>query len=617
MAAPDEIRSTEKLLKIIRNPNQAQTPADNAPGAIQKAASKPLSLMRSVRFKKKWVVGVDIGHAYIKMAKAVRLGDKRYALMDYLDIPLNAQSGLHHPRFLELLKSGLDRLCGDDAACDIWGAIPSAEVEVRYLRVPKLKRKQMANAIFWTFTNKVAFNKHEEILDYEIIGDVTEGGVRKTEVMAFKAPKKAVAELKGVFEQVGYPLKGITTAPFAVQSLLRAQVVSHEEKDVCCLFVGRDWSRIAIYSQGNLVLSRGIKAGMRSMVEAINLSLTGRDDWSGPAAAEEGLAENDALSASAPVRSDAQKLFFDFISPSPAASGDPERVFQMILPAMERLIRQVERTFEHYALHFQRDGVKRLYLSGQITANEMMVGHIGRQLDLPTEVMNPFAADATFIQNVAIPETRAEKESFLPAIGLALSHNTMTPNILHTHKDKEAVEGLRRFNQRTLIGCMACLLVLLFLFSWQERKLDDKREYIAGLNNQLMAFNPPGEKEVLLALFSQTQGQRQTVGRLVQQYAPVAVIHELAQITPAHIRLIGVAVDLPQPAGQRTAPAPRTLTIEGIIFGDPGTFETALTSYLLALRNSPVFARPAVQNRQAGYYNRQEVMRFQAKLEIP
>ena len=34
----------------------------------------------------------------------------------------------------------------------------------------------------------------------------------------------------------------------------------------------------------------------------------------------------------------------------------------MLLPAMERLLRQVDRTFEHYAQNFHREGVRRVRL---------------------------------------------------------------------------------------------------------------------------------------------------------------------------------------------------------------------------------------------------------------
>ncbi|MFZ1987324.1 MAG: pilus assembly protein PilM [Desulfatitalea sp.] len=569
---------------------------------------------------KKHTVGVDIGHTYIKMAKTARLSDKSYELLDYLDITLNTQVSFKDPKFLEHLKSGLDQVCGDGPSCDIWSAIPSAKVETRSLRIPKLPRKQIPNAIYWTFTKKVVFHEKEEILDYETLGEIVEGGAKKIEVMAFKTPKTEVTDLKWAFDQIGYPLKGISIVPFAVQNLFRTEIITQEEQDVCCLFIGRDWSRIAIYSNGNLVLSRGIKAGMRSMVEAINMAMLHQDGLTEP---EDLKAESDNGPTSQRVlaiQPAAQRIFFDFIGApqakskesKEAAAYDSAQVFQMLLPAMERLLRQVDRTFEHYAQNFHREGVRRIYLSGQITANATLVNYIGRQLDLPVEVMNPFTPGTPFVRPINIPETQDERESFVPAIGLALSNNARTPNVLFTHQDRDRQENVRRINLRILTGCMLCLIALIGLFSWQEGRLDTKREQVDKLNQQLMAFTPPAEKEILLALYSKNKNKNQAYHEIAQRYAPVAILKELAQITPANIRLISVDAAFSQ---DKNAEA-RSIFIEGIIFGETSGYENTLTGYLLGLKNSPVFGKPSVQNKRTEYYNAQEVLRFRAKLEL-
>jgi type IV pilus assembly protein PilM len=623
LTAPDEIRSTEKLLALIRNPNPQVAGLEPAPNEKPSVAVERPRLIQSMGSPKKHTVGVDIGHTYIKMAKTVRLSDKSYELLDYLDIALNTQVSFKDPKLLEQLKAGLDQICGDGPNCDIWSAIPSAKVETRSLRIPKLPRKQIPNAIYWTFTKKVAFNEKEEILDYETLGEFVEGGAKKIEVMAFKTPKTEVTDLKSVFDQVGYPLKGISIVPFAVQNLFRTDIITQEEQDVCCLFIGRDWSRIAIYSNGNLVLSRGIKAGMRSMVEAINMAMLHQDGWAAP---EDSRPERDNGPTSQRVlaiQPAAQRIFFDFIG-APQAKGienkeaaayDPTQVFQMLLPAMERLLRQVERTFEHYAQNFHREGVRRIYLSGQITANATLVNYIGRQLDLPVEVMNPFTPGTPFVRPINIPKTQDERESFVPAIGLALSNNTRTPNVLFTHQDRDRQEDVRRINLRILTGCMLCLIAFIGLFSWQERHLDAKREQIDKLNQKLMAINPPAEKEILLALYSQNSKKRQAYHEIAQRYAPVAVLKELSQITPANIRLINVEAAFSQGKTTKT-PEAGGIFIEGIVFGEKSGNENVLTSYLLSLKNSPVFGKPSVQNKRVEYYNAQEVLRFRAKLEL-
>ncbi len=622
MAAPDEIRSTEKLLALIRNPNP-QPDASQPPKTDRPAeAPKHSWLVQGPGSPKKYTVGIDIGHTYVKLAKTERLSDKSYELLDYLDIPLNSQVSLKDPKFLDHLKTGLDQMIGDGPKCDIWSAIPSGKVETRSLRIPKLTRKQIPNAIYWTFTKKVTFNDKEEILDYEIIGETIEGGAKKIEVMAFKAPKTEIADLKWAFDQIGYPLKGITIVPFAVQNLFRTQILFQEEQDVCCLFVGRDWSRIAIYSNGNLILSRGIKAGMRSMVEAINSAMLSQEELIAP----DGTNPNNSGAISAQrivaIQPAAQRIFFDFVG-APLAkernkieeAHDPAQVFQMLLPAMERLIRQVERTFEHYSQNFHREGVRRIYLSGQITANPTLVNYIGRQLDMPIEVMNPFTPDKPFTRPVNIPETQAEKESFVPAIGLALSTNARTPNVLFTHQDRNRQEDIRRINLQILTACMLCLIAFIGLFSWQERRLDAKRAQLDKLNQQLLTYNPPAEKEILLALYSQNKSKHQAYRDIARRYMPVALLNELAQLTPNNIRLISIEANFADKKASKDASA-RAVFIEGIIFSETGAFENILTGYLLNLKNSAIVGKPSVQSKRTEYYNTQEVMRFRARVEI-
>ena len=586
-----------------------------------KRAVKPW--ITSLSFQKRVTIGVDIGHTHIKLAKVLR-SDKSVELLDYLDIPFGTSISIKDARILKTLKSALDQFCEGISGYDIWGAIQSANVETHCIRIPKLPRKQISNAIYWTFTKKTPFDKNLEILDYEILGDINEGGIKKSQVLVFKAPKDEINAFKTAFQKIGYPLKGISIAPFAIQNLFRTKILAYTREDSCCLFIGRDWSRIAIYSQGNLVLSRGIKAGMRSMVEAINIALKRAEDWGSDLQRIAMETEGEFENASIAINPQAQKIFFEFIgvtqsgSANTADSGrlDQARVFQMVVPAMERLIRQVERTFEHYALNFNTEGVKRVFISGQIIDNPIIVDHFGKQLDLPVIPMNPFPADSSFAAKVRIPESISEKESYVPAIGLALSSNAITPNFLFTHEDKDIVESIRRNNMRILTACMLCLMVMIGIFSWQQKQLDRKREQIEKLDNQLIAYNPPVEKDLLLGLYAKTKHKRQVLAEIVQRYTAVAIVKEISQITPSNIRLLNIDATLAQNNAKGAKSAARLVTIEGIVFGDAGTFETSLTSYLLSLKNSPIFQKPTIQNKQMEYYNSQEVMRFTTKLEI-
>jgi hypothetical protein len=226
------------------------------------------------------------------------------------------------------------------------------------------------------------------------------------------------------------------------------------------------------------------------------------------------------------------------------------------------------------------------------------------------------AAESPFTRQIRIPDSAWDKESYVPAIGLALSSNAITPNFLFTHEDKNLFESIRRNNMRVLTACMLLLMVMIAIFSWQQNQLGAKRQQLNKLETQLLTYNPPVEKDLLLALYTKTKQKRQLAAEIARRYTPAAMITEISQITPPNIRLLNIDALFDQKKSGKAKEAQRNVTIEGLVFGDAGTFETSLASYLLSLKNSPLFQKPSVQNKQIEYYNDQEVLHFTTKLVL-
>jgi hypothetical protein len=159
------------------------------------------------------------------------------------------------------------------------------------------------------------------------------------------------------------------------------------------------------------------------------------------------------------------------------------------------------------------------------------------------------------------------------------------------------------------------LIVLIASFSWQERELDAKRNHIDKLTQSLLNYSPPADKEILLALFNQNTIKQKKLKQIVKRYAPVSVINELAQITPANIRLINIDMNF-EKTDQDNSKDESGIFIEGIVFSTPDNAETVLTGYFLTLKNSPLFTKPTALKKQVKYYNSQKVMHFEAKLDL-
>jgi type IV pilus assembly protein PilM len=622
LAKRDEITSTEKLLNLIREPKKlpgnqpvASSPASAPPSASDEASKK--TLIRPVSLKRRTVVGVEIGYTNLKMARVQRLADKKIELVDYRSMPIPEGMSPHQEGFDSFLRKGLNEFCGSPDRVEVWSVISSARVETRCVRIPKLPRKQVANAVYWTFTKEVRFNREEELLDFEVLDDVLDAGVQKTEVMTYTAPRQEVEQMTATFRRAGYPLTGLSIVPFAVQNLLRTGILLHQGRDICNLFIGRDWSRIAIYANGNLILARGIKAGMRSMVEGLQQGISSGDLSVDMFGLTEAAKEAPALPFGPTdnvQQAMAQRLFTAYVrgelTNKSQASDKADQILSLIQPALERLLRQVERTFQHYSLHFNGAGLERIFISGPLTGCRPVGQYLRRQLELPIESLNPFPEDSAFVSQVAVPKRTAEREAYVPAIGMALSRNALTPNFLFTHKDRERRASVDRLNRMVFSVCMAVLIVFSAWYLWQGHRLNSIENEVASLQSQLTSFSPQADKNMVLKLIAHAQNQKRELTEVEKTYKPLALINEINEITPAHIRLIAFdAVWNPAKEGRSQ------VDIEGIVFGDRSSFEPSLTGYMLKFKASPLFKKQVIISKSFQFYNRQEVLRFTARLD--
>ena len=196
MARYDEISSTEKLLDLIRgnrgkdSESPAFSPSPSSAGGVKS------SFFKAFTFRKKNVVGVDIGPKDLRLAKIGPSADKNPELLDYSHIPVDPSIPKNSPRFYRFFKSALADFCDPSEQFEIWSIVSSANVETRYLRIPKVPKKQISTAVYWTYKKDISFNEQSEVFDYEVLGDIIEDGIPKIEAMAYSAPKQEIDELK-------------------------------------------------------------------------------------------------------------------------------------------------------------------------------------------------------------------------------------------------------------------------------------------------------------------------------------------------------------------------------------------------------------------------------------
>ena len=190
-------------------------------------------------------------------------------LLEHKIIKYDHLTSKNSPEFNSILKSALHSFCGSFANCSIWTMVTAGEANVSYLKVPRVPKKQLQNVVYWSAKKELSFDDKDSVFDFELQGEITDQGIPKYLVMVYTAPKADIEGIKALFSDIGVPLAGITLAPFAVQNVFRSGWRGYDEGAFAALYVGDDFSRIDIYQGENLAMTRVVKTGISSMVEAI------------------------------------------------------------------------------------------------------------------------------------------------------------------------------------------------------------------------------------------------------------------------------------------------------------------------------------------------------------
>jgi len=547
LATHDEISSTEKLLDLIRSDNDTggELPRNHSPTPNPERDRRVLTGTRAS--KKTTVVGVDLGYRNLKLVKMAHLSDREWKLLDYTSISYNPQIPRTSPEFSKVLKSHLSDFCGSLLKFELWGLMFSANVEIRYIRIPKVPRKQIANAVYWTFKKEVPFDEEGSIVDFEVLGDISEEGIQKTAVIVYMAPNKEIKQLEEVFSKIDFPLTGISVASFAIQNLFRTHWIETGEQTVGSLYIGEDWSRVDIFSSGNLVLTRGIKAGMNSLVEGIIEGMQELEINSSSELAEGGEDIHTEIPEGEMIldMEQARKILISLRPDSPSLTkSDPgfylkeDEMFMMIQAPLERLLRRVERSLEHFALTLEVGEVSKFYISGEIHAHRQLDEYISEEIGIQCEVLDPLDPENPFMVDISKSISLVERSSFGSALGVALSRNSLTPNLIYTYRDKEKLAGITRINRAILAAFVVIVVLCAGVFLWQESVVKDKEVKIVELKKKLKKYSPRVDQNLIFQLSAKVKQNRHKLKEYSRRYKAMAVLAELSRLTPSNIRLL-------------------------------------------------------------------------------
>ncbi|MFA5323609.1 MAG: hypothetical protein WC373_13135 [Smithella sp.] len=609
-----DINSTEKLLNVIRGKEEESF------GALGKqkyslTAKKQTKNIKARSYKsffgkEKYTVGVDIGRDFICLVKTAHRYDKRPVLIDKKIIKYKSDLSAGSPEFKTFLKSSIIDFCGAVEDCNIWTKISTSEVNVYFLHIPRVPKKQLDKVISWTAKREGVIDEEKNVFDFEMQGEIVEQGNPKYSVMVYTAPKAEIERIKSFFSDMGITLAGITTVPFAVQNVFRSQWKPSTEEIFASLYIGNNFSRIDVYNKENLVMTRGIKTGSSSsMAEAIVSSVL---EKTGNVKLKDDEARKILLSLSSDSKEIKEK--------ESGRDFKKEEILEMISPVWERLARQVDLTLKTSSI----EKVEKIYVSSPVNLDKSILHYMSEQLGTKTEFFDPFVHQTANV--AAEPLNVFDGVLLSPALGFSLSDNRHTPNVIFTYQEKNEEARSRQINKFIFLSFLAALIICFVTLVYQGSKLNILKTHKVSLEKELALYSPVLSTEILLQAVNEVKVQRKTASQYAQKYLGLAVIGEVSDLTPQNVRLISFkatpegklteAGKTPDANSDKTKEVAESFALEGIVFGNKDMLDSYLTQYVVSLENSPVFGKVSVNKKDVVTLQKKEVMHFTLSAQI-
>ena len=365
-----------------------------------------MDVFRRLFVKPQEVCGIDIGSNTIKIASVLRDG-KSVKLTRYASCPTPPATikdgAIVDAQALGEAIRALLKDKGFPDECEIVSAVSGQSVVIRPIRMVQMNDKELASSIKY---------QAEQYLPYAV-SDAQVSGIRlrdsvpdepnMMEVLLVAAPKEMITNTRELIQLAGASPKAVDLEPFA---LLRAAQESDPElaasdKTVALVNLGASSGSVNIFRAGLLRHSRTISVAGNSFTKAIGQALN--------------------LSFEEAERFKIEKCVVRIENDSTPVAPTTMRVFNIIVPVLKDLARDIQMSFDYYRSREKAESVDLVILSGGTARMKNIDVYLANELSIECQMADPFHnADANGVDGITAAELEERAPMAMVVAGLAL-----------------------------------------------------------------------------------------------------------------------------------------------------------------------------------------------------
>lgn len=567
--------------------------------------------LQGLRPLAKTIIAIDIQPGMIYLVKA-RTSKQGQTLQACQSVPYQIDPHVNKPRnlyddtqFKAVLFSALSSLVDRHGRHEIWCSYFFCNpVAVHNISIPKVGDREVANAVFWSAKRELEFDETALLFDYAILQETTEGALNKIQSLVTLVPRPEVQGVEAMFRNAGFPLTGLTFPAAAIQNFLNRDQSIPVDRPVVYFTIRKHNSFIDLYYQGKMFFSREIKTGIDSFIESLY---------------------EQASSQNILIDDESAK---EYLFPSKVRTGDSSQgqdgllaeIHLDQLAVIDRLVRQLTRTFEYCNSTFKTPPVSEIFTSGEYTVSEAILKAIESRVDIKCTVLDPLSLK---IFHHGLEPPPANGSGLLVAAGLSLSDKQTTANFLFTYAERLAEAATNRINTVIALATICLTIGCGAFFAWQYNQGLDKKASIHSLRTEL-------DRRYQAEPRSRTGDYaNQSIQKISQfhrdnkekakRFKAIAMISELTKGAAQEITITDLSLDLtPKETESRlqpAAPKPGSVQLGGYINAPSATQELILMNFLKTLASLNLTGAPDLKSKEKTSVQGQDVLRFEVRLK--
>jgi len=433
-------------------------------------------------FRKKYIVGLDIGASSIKFTQFIEKdGNPSLIKAEVREVAYTQDEKSIEREMVSALK---DLLKGVDIKnSKFTAAINCPETDIKRIMAPCMPKNELKDALTLSAKDYFHFPIEESILQFEILDDVIVEGSRKYEVVAAVSPKKTVERYVSLLKKAGIVPNLLVPSSYALQKTA-ARVYAKDRETRCFVDIGQLYTELIILQGKNLVFSRRLPVAGDDFTKAMTGALVS-DIGKTQLSLEE--AEKIKREIGMPAKGES-KIIGSKIS--------TDQILSMLWTPAEQLVGEIERSFDYF-----REEIGGKVNSVLLFGGGGILGGLMKFLSerLGVEVKLGDALEGIETQPGAIQNREKISYRLAGAIGAALSL-ACGINLLPPELKYEAKRTFRRTTYEALAA--AVIVILAAVYIGMNIQLGNFQKRISAAKMELGALEPQLKEAAAQSLVS-------------------------------------------------------------------------------------------------------------------